>query len=599
MLRANKKSQEGQRNREGAVERLPCAGALQKSSNRRGLLLFACLLPGWLGCSAMHPLQGVPVRYMPNEFQAAPRSGKTTIDLSLLRQTPPPQYLLDSGDVLGIYIEGVLGRREEVPPVYFPENQEVAPSMGYPIPVREDGTVSLPLIEPITVRGMTVRQVEETIRSAYTQKKKILNVGNDRILVSLQRPRQYRILVIRQEAGANLADTAAAGGLNIGNAKRGSGRVVSLPAYSNDVLHALAETDGLPGLDAENTIYIIRNRNRLGLPPTRLPMPQPQMAPPIQQPSVPPANNQGAYNYRPTLIQQTSGYRSSRGGIRQAAYQPLAPRPQENQQPGRPPQNRQAPDVFAPKTLPPQTTQQPQYTAPQPPAGSPFGYRSQGRPSVAPPVNQQPMHQQPPYGQPMYNQPLPQPNWNQLPFNQAGMMLQTPTVESPNIVKIPVRLNRGEGINFREEDIILQDGDIVFIESRDTEIFYTGGLLGGGQYTLPRDYDLDVLGAVSIAQAGANSQQSGSSGGVSALNQDVTISASDVVILRQLPNGTQVPIKVDLYKALRSPQERIIIQPGDYIILQYKKSEAIGAFIERHLLEGALFGLAAAQFQGG
>jgi len=178
-------------------------------------------------------------------------------------------------------------------------------------------------------------------------------------------------------------------------------------------------------------------------------------------------------------------------------------------------------------------------------------------------------------------------------------MLQTPTVESPNIVKIPVRLNRGEGINFREEDIILQDGDIVFIESRDTEIFYTGGLLGGGQYTLPRDYDLDVLGAVSIAQAGANSQQSGSSGGVSALNQDVTISASDVVILRQLPNGTQVPIKVDLYKALRSPQERIIIQPGDYIILQYKKSEAIGAFIERHLLEGALFGLAAAQFQGG
>ncbi len=81
-----------------------------------------------------------------------------------------------------------------------------------------------------------------------------------------------------------------------------------------------------------------------------------------------------------------------------------------------------------------------------------------------------------------------------------------------HIVRIPIRLSPGEPVNIREQDIILCDGDIVFIESRETEVFYTGGLLGGGQYT---------------------------------------------------------------------------------------RAEAVMAFIERHLLEGALFGVAAAQLNSG
>ena len=71
------------------------------------------------------------------------------------------------------------------------------------------------------------------------------------------------------------------------------------------------------------------------------------------------------------------------------------------------------------------------------------------------------------------------------------------------------------------------------------------------------------------------------------------------MILRKMPNGTQVPIRVDLYRALRHPDERVLMQPGDYLLLQYTKLEACGAFIERHLFEGALFGVAAAQVQGG
>jgi hypothetical protein len=171
------------------------------------------------------------------------------------------------------------------------------------------------------------------------------------------------------------------------------------------------------------------------------------------------------------------------------------------------------------------------------------------------------------------------------------------------IIRIPVRLGPGEVVDITEADIILYDGDIVFIESRDTEVFYTGGLLGGGQYSLPRDYDLDVLGAIAIAQGqrsgGGGSPATTSIGGQSALNADVSISASHLIVLRPLPDGTQIPIKVDLYQALRDPAERIIIQPGDYLILQYTRPEAVCAFIERHLLAGALFSLAAAQMQTG
>ncbi|MCA9055762.1 MAG: hypothetical protein KDA75_18110, partial [Planctomycetaceae bacterium] len=174
------------------------------------------------------------------------------------------------------------------------------------------------------------------------------------------------------------------------------------------------------------------------------------------------------------------------------------------------------------------------------------------------------------------------------------------TIDGPNVVRIPVRIGPGETPQIREGDITLEDGDIVFIEARSSEVFYTGGLLGGGQFTLPRDYDLRALEALSIAQAGGSrGGVSKSVGGVSALNQDVTISASKLIVVRKLVDGTSVPIEVDLNHAKQdmTGRENIIIQPGDYLYLQYSCLEAVGAFFERHLLEGALFGLATAQFQ--
>ena len=177
--------------------------------------------------------------------------------------------------------------------------------------------------------------------------------------------------------------------------------------------------------------------------------------------------------------------------------------------------------------------------------------------------------------------------WNNVNQIASGAMCS-----GSNVVRIPLRLADCEPLNISERDVILNDGDIVFIASRDDEVFYTGGLLGGGEFNLPRDRDLDILEAIAIAESARASQQSGRS----ALNSDVSISPSQAIILRKLPNNTQVPILVDLYRARENPTERLRIQPGDYIILQYTKSEAIGAFFERHILESALFGVAASQF---
>ena len=103
-------------------------------------------LLGLAGCAAFRPIDGVPARYVPDEVKAPSRSGKKTIDLSLLSQTQPSVYHLDGGDVLAIYVEGVIPRPNEMPPVNIPFNGEDAqPALGYPVPVRQDGTIALPM----------------------------------------------------------------------------------------------------------------------------------------------------------------------------------------------------------------------------------------------------------------------------------------------------------------------------------------------------------------------------------------------------------------------------------------------------------------------
>lgn len=426
--------------------------------------LFAAMGPG---CAAMFPHRGIPVAFVADEIKAPPREPTRTIDLSLLRQTPPAEYRLSAGDVLGIYIDGVLGSKDEVPPVHFPSDKDLVPSIGYPISVREDGTITLPMLAPLPVHGLSLRELEDRLRHAYTVENPVLRPGMERILVSLHKPRTVRVLVMRQEEG-NTQSRPLVQPESPAKDKRGVGKVVALPAYRNDVLNALAESGGLPGQDADNVVYIMRRcqpAHPAGLPAPLYP-------------------TRGPSQLWPTAMQPNDAIRANLGDI---------------------------------------------------------------------------------------------------------------TLDSPEVVKIPLRVYPGDLPRFTEDDIILDDGDVVFLESREHEYFFTAGLLGNGQYTLPRDDDLDILGAVTVAESSTRisfPRPTKAIGGNSALNQDVTVSASKVVVFRKLPDGREIPIKVDLYRAMRHPEERILIQPGDRVVLQYSRIEAAAAFLERHLFESFLLGAA-------
>lgn len=402
---------------------------------------LVCLVAAMLlapGCTTLDCLKGIPsipAYRVPRALLGRPRSDMLDISMVRLRQTPPPIYKLGPNDVLGIYIENVLGQPDEAPPVFYPEDGTRAPSIGFPIPIREDGTLSLPLVEPISVDGMTLAQATEAIRTAYTRTQRILPEGKDRIIVTLQRPRQFRVMVIREEAGATLVPGLA-------SSKRGTGETLDLPAYENDVLHALNKTGGLPGLDAENEVIIIR------------------------------------------------------GGNLDAAKHDLL-----------------VAQIAASR-----------------------------QPCECPPI---------------------------LP-------------DAPNVVRIPLRYYPEAPPTFAEKDIILNDGDIVYIASRDSEKFYTGGAIRGSEHLIPRDYDVDIMQAISMAGGNAGQGQTGvmsigQQGGAFRGNGGGGggIGPSRAIIVRKTCNGQTIAIRVDLRKAITDSSERILIQPDDMIIVQYTLAEEI------------------------
>jgi len=418
---------------------------------RRNVIPMAATLATMMlsGCSTItQPINGIPANRLPPQFFAPPKNNLVPVDISLLSAEPVREYQIDAGDILGIYIEGVLpfnppNVTPEPPPVNFPTAESILPpSIGFPIAVQEDGTLSLPLVEPLEVRGLTIDQVRDKIREAYIESD-ILRPEKARPIVSIIRERTYNVIVVREDNSQLNVQNLAAGAIRGGSDRSASGALVRLPAYQNDILHALVETGGLPGLNAKNEVKVLRASKA----------------------------DQGkrAEFMRNFYAQQ------------QAA-------------------------MLDPCSCPP---------------------------------------------------PLP---------------------EDPSILRIPLRLPPGVVPELRPEDVILEDGDIVYIESRETEVFYTGGLLRGGEFQLPRDYDLDVLGAMALAGGGVGNTlnaggtqafgggQQGGGGGVP---------PGRVFILRRTPCNGQVAIDVDLTAAINDPRQRPLIQAGDVIILQYKCEEEL------------------------
>lgn len=153
------------------------------------------------------------------------------------------------------------------------------------------------------------------------------------------------------------------------------------------------------------------------------------------------------------------------------------------------------------------------------------------------------------------------------------------------VIRIPLRLRPGVKVPFTPEDVRLGDGDAVFIETRETELFYAGGLLPPGEFVLPRDYDLDVLEAIALARGPLlNGGQSGQNNGGIAVSPGMgSPNPTSLTIVRRWPEGKSIIIRVDVAKAFRDPRERVLIKPGDFLILQETFGESLTRYTNQML----------------
>ena len=203
----------------------------------------------------------------PNKSDASPvakaapakpaQTAERPLPLALLRQKPPDAYRVDSGDVLGLFIEGALGERGQVPPIIglwgAPTATNITPAIGFPITVLEDGTVALPFIEPLAVRGKSLAEIRQLLNDVYkTETKTLPPVA--RILVNVAKPRSYRVTVIRSLDFLDPNGTVT----------------LDLPAYENDVLTAVAKAGGLTRVPP-NTVIIIHRGSDSAAKEIRIP----------------------------------------------------------------------------------------------------------------------------------------------------------------------------------------------------------------------------------------------------------------------------------------------------------------------------------------
>jgi protein involved in polysaccharide export with SLBB domain len=396
----------------------------------RHMLTFVIITLG-VGCAAFSnptTYPSVPVHRLREDVLGKSRDAQLDIPQALLRQPPNQEHIIDAGDTLGVFLtETKGGSQVALPPINFPQPGSLSQNIGIGIPVQvlDNGTITVPYLEPVVVRGLTIPAAQEKVIDELVKKGKYKS-DQFQFSMSLYRARQYHVLVVRQDSGG-----VSVGASGLLNSRRGSGFVLDLPAYKNDVLTALTSSGGLPGTDAKNEVIIQRAKK-----------------------------------------------------------------------------------AVTAETMPPD-----------------------------------------------------------------GLI---PGIET---IRIPLRLRPGEPIPFTPEDVILDDGDIVFVQSRDYEVFYVGGLITAREVQLPRDYDLGVVQAI-LQNFGPIAN-----GGVSVNNQNGALlapgigspSPSQVTVLRRCPGRRQIAIRVDLNRALQDPRENIFVQAGDVLILQ----ETIGEAVTRYITQQA------------
>lgn len=408
---------------------------MNKLRYRLSLVAGLLTLGLFSGCASWtNPVaNGIPVRLLPEELLAESKDDYEYIPWGLLQRTPPEKPLIQPDDILGIYVVGVLGAIDQPPPVQLPDAANVPPSIGYPIPVRADGTIPLSMIDDPKVAGLTVEQAEKKLIAAFTDERQILN-KDQTIILSMIRPKHVRVLVVRQDALGSRAQQFVQSNRGFlaapvtGNASRqGAGFELQIPATEADVLSALAETGGLPGLDAKDDILIYRKKATTG---------------------------------------------------------------------------------------------------------------------------------------------------DMITADVDRTRLSEPE-------RISLKIRKGENPNISEAAVSLADGDIVVVETRESEQYYTAGLMFNQEVPLPFDYDLTVIEAV--ARIGGPLMNGGFGG--ANLNGNIVSTGlgnpnpSLLTVLRKADNGRQIPIRVDLTEALRDPRENIIVKNGDILVLQETTGESFARYM--------------------
>ena len=360
-------------------------------------------------------------------------SGQTIVDPSIFQVRNSGPYKLDKGDTLGVFIESVLGEVNGMPPVQQPApGSKLPPSMGFPTPVLHDGTISVPLVERVPVRGLTVPQVEQLLKKIYREGDNPIITKRSRVIVTLMRERTINVTVIREDQSQAAADPRfSRGGRRSAVAARSdrSGRVVNLqlPAGENDMLTAMMQSGGLPGVNAQESARVYR----------------------AQRPPYPPV---GQVNL---------------GG--QSAF----PR--------------------------------------------------SGQPSVR--------------------------------YNSRGQRVDS----------IPLRATAGSSFASREQ-VRLNNGDIVRIGARPTEVYYTGGLLNAGEFLIPRDRQLSIMEAISL------------SGGIPQAQQQqfgVPLQQPGQLRVLRRNGGSQFTMRFDLRSGFSQRASQPPVRPGDYLILDFSPADRV------------------------
>lgn len=209
----------------------------------------------------------VPAHRLDPALFACSREALAPVPFSALGQVKPKQHIIGAGDTLAVYVFGVFPANEEETPVqqrsqainqiyYPPRGSVVGPLTGLPVRVEGNGTIDMPLIGDISVEGLTMPEAIAKIKQAYFDED-VIKEGKERVTVDLLIPRVRRIVVLREDTPNTSVALVPAGAVD--EIHRGSGQVIDLPIFENDVLHALSNTGGLPGTDAARELYVIRS----------------------------------------------------------------------------------------------------------------------------------------------------------------------------------------------------------------------------------------------------------------------------------------------------------------------------------------------------